>query len=425
MIAVEELAPVIGKSAACGALAVPRASFYRRRARNDHPSQARPVRARPGRALTQQERQDVLDLLHSERFVDKSPAEVHAALLDEGRYLGSERTMYRILADADEVRERRNQLRHPQYKKPELLATGPNQVWSWDITKLLGPAKWTYYYLYVILDIFSRYTVGWMLASRESAELAQRLIRESIEKQAVARDQLVIHSDRGPSMKSHGVAQLLATLGVTKSHSRPHVSNDNPFSESQFKTLKYRPQFPDRFGSQQDAHALCQDFFHWYDYEHYHSGIGMLTPAMVHYGSAQEVLHQRQEVLDAVYAAHPERFVNGRPSPMQLPQRVWINPPPERSEQHNPTELTNNPLIETQPHVFACGPESELEISILTSANDVGRILGPVDSDLNLNTTVTQITTNRGEEPVLPPRCTVVPSEARYTNFGSQLSQTR
>jgi len=425
MRAVEELGPVIGKSAACDALAVPRASFYRRRSSNGSRSQECAVRPRPDRALTQQERQDVLDELHSERFVDKSPAEIHAALLDQGRYLCSERTMYRILAGADEVRERRNQLRHPHYKKPELLATGPNQVWSWDITKLLGPAKWTYYYLYVILDIFSRYSVGWMLASCESSQLAQRLIRESIEKQAVTSDQLVIHSDRGPSMKSHGVAQLLATLGVTQSHSRPHVSNDNPFSESQFKTLKYRPQFPDRFGSQQDAHAFCQDFFHWYNDQHYHSGIGMLTPAMVHYGSAHEVLRQRQQLLDAAYAAHPERFVNGRPSPTQFPQQVWINPPADRPEQDDTTVRTNNPRIETEPHVYAGGPESDFEISLLASANDLGRIPGPANSEFNLNKALAQIATNRGEELVLPPGSAVVQSGTRYTNFPLQLSQTR
>jgi putative transposase len=271
----------------------------------------------------------VLDVLHSPRFVDKAPAAVYAALLDEGTYHCSIRTMYRILHDAREVRERRNQLRHPNYKKPELLATGPNQVWSWDITKLLGPAKWTYYYLYVILDIYSRYAVGWMLASRENAELAKRLIRDSIDRQNVNPGELIIHSDRGPSMKSHTVAQLLGSLGVTKSHSRPHVSNDNPFSESQFKTLKYRPEFPDRFGSQQDAHAFCKPFFHWYNHEHYHSGLGMLTPAAVHYGRAGEMLAARQRTLDVAFGTHPERFVRKRPEPMALPEAVWINPPKE------------------------------------------------------------------------------------------------
>jgi putative transposase len=274
----------------------------------------------------------VLDLLHSPRFVDKPPAAVHAALLDEGKYHCSVRTMYRILHDNDEVRERRNQLTHPNYKKPELLATGPNQVWSWDITKLLGPEKWTYYHLYVILDIYSRYTVGWMLASRESADLAKRLIRDTIERQQVKRDELIIHSDRGPAMKSHTVAQLMATLGVTKSHSRPHVSNDNPFSESQFKTLKYRPEFPDRFGSQQDAQGFCEGFFPWYNDEHYHSGLGMLTPASVHYGRAAEILRQRGKTLDAAYAAHPERFVGKRPRPLALPSAVWINPPEQASK---------------------------------------------------------------------------------------------
>jgi len=330
MEATEKLAPDIGTSAACRAMGVSRATLYRCR----KPSQrnaadrtnSRTNRRQP-RSLSADERQGVLDLLHSPRFVDKSPAAAHAALLDEGKYHCSVRTMYRILHANCEVRERRNQLRHPNYKKPELLATGPNQVWSWDITKLLGPAKWTYYHLYVILDIYSRYTVGWMVASRESGDLAKRLIRDSIEREQVDRDQLTIHSDRGAAMKSHTVAQLMATLGVTKSHSRPHVSNDNPFSESQFKTLKYRPGFPDRFGSQQDARAFCGEFFHWYNDEHYHSGLGMLTPGSVHCGHATEVLARRSKTLDAAYAAHPERFVGRRPRPLALPEAVWINPP--------------------------------------------------------------------------------------------------
>lgn len=333
MNAAERLAPDIGTAAACRAMGVSRATLYRRRNPSRDSSCGRPARRQP-RALDEAERRQVLDVLHSPRFVDQAPAAVHTALLDEGKYLCSVRTMYRILHDCQEVRERRDQLRRPHYKKPELLATGPNQVWSWDITKLLGPAKWTYYYLYVILDIYSRYTVGWMLASRENADLAKRLIRESIEKQNVEPDQLTIHSDRGPSMKSHTVAQLMATLGVTKSHSRPHVSNDNPFSESQFKTLKYRPGFPDRFGSQEDARAFCQEFFTWYNHEHYHSGLGMLTPASVHYGRAQEILSQRGKALDAAYEAHPERFRGLRPKRPLLPEAVWINPP-DRSSQGN------------------------------------------------------------------------------------------
>ena len=333
MNATETLAPEVGTAAACRAMGVSRASLYRRRNPSRDASCVRPTRGQP-RALDEAERRRVLDLLHSPRFVDRAPAAVHAALLDEGQYLCSIRTMYRLLHDAHEVRERRNQLRHPNYKKPELLATGPNQVWSWDITKLLGPAKWTYYHLYVILDIYSRYTVGWMLASRENADLAKRLIRDSIEKQNVEPDQLTIHSDRGPAMKSHTVAQLMATLGVTKSHSRPHVSNDNPFSESQFKTFKYRPGFPDRFGSQEDARAFCQEFFTWYNDEHYHSGLGMLTPGSVHYGHAEEVLSRRGKALDAAYEAHPERFTGKRPTPSTLPEAVWINPPEQTSNDH-------------------------------------------------------------------------------------------
>ncbi len=333
MEAAEILAPDVGSAAACRAMGVSRATLYRHRKPSQRNENDRTKPQQP-RALGGEERQAVLDLLHSPRFADKPPAAVYAALLDEGKYHCSVRTMYRILHDNDEVRERRNQLRRPNYKKPELLATGPNQVWSWDITKLMGPAKWTYYYLYVILDIYSRYTVGWMLASRENADLAKRLIRDSIEKQKVVADELTIHSDRGPSMKSHTVAQLLATLGVTKSHSRPHVSNDNPFSESQFKTLKYRPGFPDRFGSQQDAQGFCGEFFHWYNDEHYHSGLGMLTPGAVHYGHAAEILAQRGETLNAAYAAHPERFVCKQPRPLSLPEAVWINPPTPTSNDH-------------------------------------------------------------------------------------------
>ena len=333
MDASEKLASEVGTAAACRAMGVARATLYRRRnSLHCHEGNA-PMHRQP-RSLDDSERREVLDLLHSPRFVDKAPAAVYATLLDEGTYHCSIRTMYRILHDAREVRERRNQLRHPKYQKPELLATAPGQVWSWDITKLLGPAKWTYYYLYVILDIYSRYAVGWMLASHESADLARRLIRETIEKEHVDADQLTIHSDRGPAMKSHTVAQLLATLGVTKSHSRPHVSNDNPFSESQFKTLKYRPEFPERFGSQEDGRGFCGRFFQWYNYEHYHSGLGLLTPAMVHHGHASKILAARQDVLLGAYAAHPERFVHKPPSPLALPKAVWINPPRRSPVEH-------------------------------------------------------------------------------------------
>lgn len=228
---------------------------------------------------------------------------------------------------SSEIRERRDQLRHPQYTKPELLATGPNQVWSWDITKLKGPAKWTYYYLYVILDIFSRYVVGWMLADRESADLAKLLIRDTARKQGIPEGELTIHADRGSSMRSKPVALLLSDLGITKTHSRPHTSNDNPYSESQFKTMKYRPGFPERFGSKEDARAFCQSFFPWYNAEHRHSGIGLLTPEMVHYGRAEAVTDARRQVLAAAYAAHPERFVRREPEPPAVPTAAWINAP--------------------------------------------------------------------------------------------------
>jgi putative transposase len=266
-------------------------------------------------------------VLNSEPFQDSAPREVYAALLDQGQYLCSWSTMYRILNEHQLVSERRNQLRHPTYTKPELLATGPNQLWSWDITKLRGPTKWTYYYLYVILDVYSRYVTGWLIAKHESARLAEHLIAQTCAKQAIVPDQLTLHADRGSAMRSKPVALLLADLGVTKTHSRPYVSNDNPYSEAQFKTMKYRPGYPDRFGSIQDARAWARPFFHWYNHEHYHSGLALLTPATVHYGHAQAVLEQRQETLQAAYAAHPERFVRGVPRPPSLPMEVWINKP--------------------------------------------------------------------------------------------------
>jgi putative transposase len=315
----------VGKVAACQSLGVARASLYRFGQPSDVTDA--PPRPTPPRALEPAERQTVLDQLNSKRFVDQAPAQVYAALLDQGQYLCSVRTMYRILNQHDQVRERRNQLRHPAYQKPELLATGPNQVWSWDITKLLGPAKWTYFYLYVILDIFSRYAVGWMLASRESATLAQKLIRETCQKQRIGAGQLTVHADRGSSMTSRPVALLLADLGVNKTHSRPHTSNDNPFSESHFKTLKYRPEFPDRFGSIQDARAFCQRFFCWYNTEHHHSAIGWLTPQIVHSGQSAMVLAARQKVLDQAFQLTPERFVRKPPQPPKLLDKVWINPP--------------------------------------------------------------------------------------------------
>jgi putative transposase len=327
-----QFAPELGITTTCEALELSRATFYRHLTPQKPQAQIHSPLPHH-RALDQGERQAVLDILHQERFVDKAPREVHATLLDEGKYLCSPSTMYRILNQEGEVKERRNQLRHPPYRKPELLATGPNQVWSWDITKLLGPVKWTYFYLYVILDIYSRYAVGWMVAHRESAGLAERFIRETCDKQGIVAGQLTIHADRGSSMKSKPVALLLADLGVTKTHSRPHVSNDNPFSESQFKTLKYRPDFPRRFGSLEDSRLFCQNFFEWYNTEHRHHGISLLTPETVHYGLADGVLAARQEVLQAAYANHPERFVCKPPVVLPLPEAVWINPPTGQEEQ--------------------------------------------------------------------------------------------
>lgn len=304
---------------------MPRATYYRQ---ITPPKQGpKPLRPKPQRALSDDERKAVLEVLHSERFVDKAPATVVATLMDEGAYLCSTRTAYRILAGAGEVRERRRQSRLVEYKKPELLATGPNQVWSWDITKLKGPVKWTYFYLYVMIDIYSRCVVGWMVAPCESSALAQCLIDESCEKQGILPNQLVIHSDRGTPMTAKGTAALLADLGVTKSHSRPYVSDDNPFSEAHFKTLKYRPNFPQVFGSLEDAKAFCRSFFGWYNGEHRHSGIAYLTPNDVHYGRADGVLANRQEVLDKAYRDHPGRFISRPPVASPLPDAVWINPP--------------------------------------------------------------------------------------------------
>ena len=323
MKAAEQLSEHTSISAACESLGVPRSSFYRARQPKSEPK----PRPTPERALTAEEKERVRQTLNSERFQDRAPRQVYATLLDDGVYLCSWRTMYRILDEYQEVRERRNQLRHPNYTKPELLATGPNQLWSWDITKLRGPAKWTYYYLYTILDVFSRYVPGWLIAECESSTLAQQLIAETCAKQGIVPEQLTLHADRGSAMRSKTVALLLADLGVTKTHSRPYVANDNPYSEAQFKTMKYRPDYPDRFGSIQDARTWARPFFHWYNHEHHHSGLALLTPATVHYGQAQSVIDQRQMVLQAAYAARPERFVRGVPKPPSLPTEVWINKP--------------------------------------------------------------------------------------------------
>jgi putative transposase len=323
---VEELAPIVGTRPACRALGAAPATIYRRR----RPATPRPPRPRRPqvRALSEGERQAVLAELHSERFVDASPAQVYATLLDEGRYLASERTMYRLLAQTHgSVRERRNQLTHPPYAKPELLARRPNELWSWDVSKLKGPATWSWFYLYVILDVFSRYVVGWTVQERETAQVATALLAQAVDQQRIEEGTLTVHADRGPAQRSKPVAFLLADLGVTKTHSRPYTSTDNPYSEAQFKTLKYRPEFPDRFGSLLETRAFCRDFFRWYNDEHRHSGIGLMTPAAVHHGQATELHDKRARVLAQAYKRTPERFVRRPPRPPALPTAAWINKP--------------------------------------------------------------------------------------------------
>jgi putative transposase len=319
--------PAANTAAVCHALGVSRASVYRRRDRLVRFWVGQRPKSRPVRALSLIERHAVLDLLHEPRFVDLAPAEIYAILLDEGFYHCSIRTMYRILDDNNEVRERRNQLRHPVYTKPELLAEGPNQVWSWDITKLMGPAKWSYFYLYVILDIFSRRVVGWCVVDAENASLFKLLFDDTIAKQAVPPGQLTLHADRGGPMKAKATALLLADLGVTKSHSRPHTSNDNPFSEAHFKTLKYQPQFPKKFGSIQDAKVFCRGFFSWYNQDHHHVGLGLMTPDQVHYGQAEDIFAARQNTLTRAFQLNPNRFGRKHPKPPAIPTAVWINPP--------------------------------------------------------------------------------------------------
>lgn len=364
MDAAIELAPMAGVASLCAALALPRATFYRRRERQaavEVPSTttapaategrheaapgpavtaagpastppAAPTRKRSPRALSDEERNLVLTTLNEERFCNLAPAEVYATLLDEGKYLCSERTMYRILEAHNQVRERRNLLRHPQYTAPELMATKPNQLWSWDITKLKTYVKSQYLHLYVILDVYSRYVVGWLVAERESGELAKALIQETCDRQGIKPGELLFHADNGAAMTAQPVAFLLASLGVTKSHSRPHVSDDNPFSEAQFKTLKYHPTFPERFASLEHARAFLREFFAWYNTQHHHDSLGLLTPHDVHHGLVAERLTNRARVLDAAYAAHPERFVNRAPAPAAPPTAVWINPPKKSAE---------------------------------------------------------------------------------------------
>lgn len=329
--AANTLAEQVGAAAACRALRLPRSALYRDRAARNVcvlPLAAITTpRRRPPLALSELERRVVLDVLNSPRFANYAPAAIHAQLLDEGRYIASVRTMYRLLQSCAAVRERRDQLRHPEYTKPELLAVVPNQVWSWDITKLKGPVRGTSFHLYVILDIFSRYVVGWMVAENENAELAEQLIADTAAKERIAPGALTLHADRGSSMRSKPVATLLSDLGIAKSHSRPYVSDDNPYSEAQFKTLKYQPGFPARFGSLADARAHCARFFTWYNQQHRHSGIGMMTPESVHTGRAPAIRKQRQATLAGAFQRTPSRFKHRMPQPHKLPTAAWINPP--------------------------------------------------------------------------------------------------
>ena len=343
MSALHVLAPEIGLAPACAALRINRAGIYRQDARRRcllssprHPTS----RPRAPLAFSESERQALREVLDSDRFADCAPRTVYAQLLDEGRYVGSVRTMYRLLAASEQSRERRHQSVHPAYAKPELLAVQPNEVWSWDITKLKGPVKWTCYHLYVILDIFSRYVVGWMIALRESAQLAEHLIAETVAKHHLVPGTLTLHADRGSSMRSKPVAALLLDLEIAKTHSRPHVSDDNPYSEAQFKTLKYRPDFPERFGSIEDARAHCQRFFHWYNTIHCHSGIGLMTPESMHDGRAHALFEQRAETLNVAFLANPKRFKGRGPQPPRLPTAAWINPPKQETTTNTPDPST-------------------------------------------------------------------------------------
>jgi len=387
----QQMAPAVGVGTACAALGVNRAALYRHRGPLGKGATAQGLpeatfaqglpeatfaqglpqatfaapRKQSALGLSAAEQEQVLAVLQSERFVDAAPRQVWATLLDEGTYLCSVSTMYRLLRKEDQVKERRRQRRSCAYHKPELLATGPNQVWSWDITKLKGPVRWRYYYLYVILDIYSRCVVGWMVAERESQHLAQQLIEETCNKQGIVPGQLTIHADRGSSMTSKSVALLLADLGVEKTHSRPHTSNDNPYSEAQFKTLKYCPSFPERFGCLVDARGFCEGFFGWYNREHHHTGIALLTPEVVHYGRAEAVLAAWQETLHRAFAAHPARFGSKPPQAPSLPKAVWINPPAATGSSFGAVAEASRDASATlstesgSPQIAACGMKGD------------------------------------------------------------------
>jgi putative transposase len=369
---VEELGEVVGISAACRVMGMPRSNLYRGR----QPKKEAGPRPTPKRAMGAEEKAEVRAILNSERFCDSSPREVYATLLDEGVYHCHWRTMYRILAEHDEVHERRDQRRRPVSVKPELCATGPNQLWSWDITYLKGP-RGVHYYLYTIIDVFSRYVVGWMISNREAAELAEKLISETCTKQGIERAQLTLHADRGSAMRAKTVAQLLIDLGVTRSHSRPYTPTDNPYSEAQFRTMKYRPDYPERFEGIGAARSWARDFYNWYNREHHHSSLGLMTPTTVHYGRTEVVYEQRRQVLEMAYAAHPERFVGGQPTPVRPPKEVWINQP--ESEQR--TDLMPGPAAsDTEPGAQA---ESRAPNGGAQRSLDAGKHLAIVEQPLD------------------------------------------
>ncbi len=372
MTLLEEVSQRYGITTACQVLAVPRSWYYRQKVAGSQIQVKPKSRPTPQQALSEAEKAEVRTVLNSVRFADESPREVYATLLDEGRYLCHWRTMYRVLAEHEEVRERRNQRQHPQNAKPQLLASKPNELWSWDITLLKGPTRRLFYYLYVILDVYSRFVVGWLVAQGESSEVAEILITATCDKQNIRRDQLTLHADRGSAMRAKTVAQMLADLGVTRTHSRPYTPNDNPYSEAQFKTMKYRPDYPDRFEGLDQARSWARAFFPWYNYEHHHTGLGLMTPAVVHHEQVDEVRAKRQRVLDAAYVAHPERFVKGRPIAPNAPDQAWINPPQSAT-------VASAAPAETQPAV-------EVVLAVGSATSDNAELLVVVERTLRLST---------------------------------------